>query len=174
MSKVSIIASTSAPAPDPAANLDWDFFQVCAIQSIEEPDKKLKSQTHIPHKYQNLISQFPSLTKPDFRNVKHSVEHSIDTGSSAPVRCKPRPLLPGSPKAIAGKAAWDNMESLGIIEKVNANDSQYYSSPLHLQDKPDGSQRPCGDFRLLNEVTLQGREESGRHPSGIIGCPPLV
>ena len=66
------------------------------------------------------------------------------------------------------------MESLGIIEKVNANDSQYYSSPLHLQDKPDGSLRPCGDIRLLNEVTLQGREESGRHPSGIIGCPPLV
>ena len=47
------------------------------------------------------------------------------------------------------------MIDLGIVEKVNANDSQFYSFPLHLQDKPDGTQRPCGDFRLLNDQTLQ-------------------
>ena len=105
--------------------------------------------------YMKLIKKYPSLLKPDFKNVKHSVEHCIDTGTAPPVRCKVRPLLPGSPKAIAGKAAWDQMEELGIIEKVDANDPSYYSSPLHLQDKPDGTQRPCGDFRALNDQTHQ-------------------
>ena len=46
------------------------------------------------------------------------------------------------------------MLDLGIIERVNANEAHYWSSPLVLQAKPDGSQRPCGDFRLVNDQTL--------------------
>ena len=38
----------------------------------------------------------------------------------------------------------------GIIERCQSN----WSSGLHLQPKPDGTYRPCGDFRQLNEKTL--------------------
>ena len=136
----------------------WEAFQVAAIQSIQSVHPVEQSQAEalqsLPEKYKKLISEHPSILKADFRNVKHSVEHSIDT-TGAPVRCKARPLLPGSPKAVAGKKAWDEMVSLGIVERVDPNEAHYYSSPLHLQDKPDGSQRPCGDFRALNDQTLQ-------------------
>ena len=47
------------------------------------------------------------------------------------------------------------MVELGIVEKVRADEPHYWSSGLHLQSKPDGSERPCGDFRLVNNVTLQ-------------------
>ena len=81
--------------------------------------------------------------------------HKIDTGNSLPVRTKARPLLPGSPKAVKGWATWKQMIDLGIVEKVNSTDQNYWSSALHLQSKPDNTERPCGDFRLLNNVTIQ-------------------
>ena len=149
--RVQKIAAISSP-PLVANNPEWALFQVSAVQQSGKNSDKAANK--IPTEYANLIKKYPSLLKPDFKNVKHSVEHTIDT-TGPPVRCKVRPLLPGSPKAIAGHAAWMQMVDLGIVEKVDANDSQYYSSPLHLQDKPDGTQRPCGDFRLLNDQTLK-------------------
>ena len=83
------------------------------------------------------------------------MEHVIDVGDSKPIRTKARPLLPGSPKAIAGYKAWKEMEELGIIEKVSPSDQNFWSAALHLETKADLSQRPCGDFRGLNSHTLQ-------------------
>merc|ERR1712115_395850 len=104
--------------------------------------------------YQKLIKEFPEILKPNFKEIKHSIVHSIPTGDATPVRSKVRPLLPGSPKAQAGKKAWDEMIDLGIVEKVRADEVNYWSAPLHLQTKPDLTERPCGDFRKLNEATL--------------------
>ena len=47
------------------------------------------------------------------------------------------------------------MIEMGIVERVRADEQHYWSSGLHLQTKPDGSERPCGDFRRLNDATLQ-------------------
>ena len=105
--------------------------------------------------YKNLLDKYPSILKPNFTEVKHKITHAVNTGDALPIRCKARPLLPGSPKAVNGKAAWDEMVRLGIVEQVNAADQNYWSFPLVLQTKPDGSERPCGDFRLLNDVTVQ-------------------
>ena len=44
---------------------------------------------------------------------------------------------------------------LDSMERVDPADAHYWSSALHLQTRPDGGERPCGDFRLLNELTEQ-------------------
>lgn len=45
------------------------------------------------------------------------------------------------------------MEQLGIIRRSNSP----WSSPLHMVQKPGGGWRPCGDFRRLNNVTVDNR-----------------
>ena len=90
-------------------------FQSFAISSLKElaPESIPKN---IPLAYQKLIKEFSSILTPDFKTVKHNITHAIPTGDSPPVRSKVRPLLPGSPKAVAGHAAWQQMIELGIVE----------------------------------------------------------
>ena len=59
-----------------------------------------------------------------------------------------------SAKAAAGKAAWEQMERDGVIERVKAGTNTDYSSALHLAPKPGGGARPCSDFRVLNAQTV--------------------
>ena len=110
----------------------------------------------VPTHYRQLINKYPSILKADFHaaTVKHGVEHKIETGDSIPCQAKVRPLMPGSPKAIQGEKDWRELEELGILEKVNPQDSNIWTSALHLAAKPDGTLRVCGDFRELNQKTL--------------------
>ena len=59
-----------------------------------------------------------------------------------------------SARAAAGKAAWEQMENDGVIERVEAGTNTEFSSALHLVDKPGGGARPCTDFRALNKMTV--------------------
>jgi cytoskeleton-associated protein 5 len=58
-----------------------------------------------------------------------------------------RPL--GGEKLEAAKKEFAGLEQEGIIRRSN----RQWASPLHMVQKPDGSWRPCGDFRRLNLVT---------------------
>ena len=80
-------------------------------------------------KYNELLKEFPSVLKPDFKKVvKHNCTHKIET-SNAPIFSKPRRLSPEKYKIA--KKEFEHMLELGIIRPSKSN----YASPLHMVPK---------------------------------------
>lgn len=102
--------------------------------------------------YNQLLAQFPSITTPDFKRptVEHGVQHFITT-KGPPIYSRARRLPPD--KLAAAKAEFQSMIDMGVIRPSNST----WSSPLHIVPKPDGSFRPCGDYRRINDVTEMDR-----------------
>ena len=77
------------------------------------------------------------------------VEHAIDTGSSHPIKQRPR----RTPVAFWGEEEKEVKAMLeqGIIEPSNSP----WSSPVCLVQKKDGSTRFCVDYRLLNDCSVK-------------------
>ena len=69
-------------------------------------------------------------------------------------KTKVRPLLASSEKSEQGRKIWEEMEAMGVIERVDPSTLTDYSSALHLVRKPSGKGwRPCVDFRPINLKT---------------------
>ena len=97
-----------------------------------------------------LIQEFPSLTSPVPKDtpVKHAVLHHIVT-TGPPVHARPYRIPPERLRVT--KQVFDHMVELGIIRPS----SDPWSSPLHMVPKKDPRDwRPCGDYRVLNTVTV--------------------
>lgn len=99
-----------------------------------------------------LLKKYSDILTPSFDSDsnKHGVEHHIVT-TGPPVHAHARRLDPE--KLEAAKAEFKRMEQMGIIRRSNSA----WSSPLHMVRKSDNSWRPCGDYRQVNNATVDDR-----------------
>ena len=107
-----------------------------AKESVEKKAKSVEDslKVHAPE-YVKLLKKYPRLLNPTFEKGEpaHGVYHRIDT-QGPPVTAKRRPIIANKARNEAGKAAWEQMERDGVIERVPPGTKTEYTSALHLVD----------------------------------------
>ena len=134
-------------------------FEVSSVEALGQEEEKVvvNDLESVPEgEFKEMLKRYPELLEFSFKTEepKNNIVHRIKTTDNDPIRAKVRRYPPGSPKAVQGKKAIEELEKLGIIEKVDPSKPTNFVSPVHFAVKPDGSLRTVGDFRLLNQKTI--------------------
>ena len=89
-----------------------------------------------------------TLTKSKITKPSANTYHHIVTQHQRPIKQRVRPLSPQRRKAV--EKEFLELEKSGIIRRSKSP----WASPLHVVTKKDGTFRPCGDYRQLNNLTI--------------------
>ena len=99
----------------------------------EDEKVNLAALEKIEGRWAKIIKKFPQILKNSFKSEPiHKVYHKIEMVDDKPIKAKVRPLLASSEKSIQGRRTWEEMEKMGVIERVHPSTLTDYSSALHL------------------------------------------
>ena len=122
------------------------------IDTFSEEEQPLPNLSHLTQKEQKQVTEIFNKNRKIMRTrielkKKHDTEHRIElTEQPKKPRIYPIPMA----KRLKTKEKLDEWLANGILERGQT----HMVSPISVQEKADGSIRPCGDYQAVNKVTL--------------------
>lgn len=129
----------------------WSTFHIkpicCSVEAEPIPVDTITLSDDQALKLEGVIKKFKATTPGQPLDKTSLIEHSIDTGSTKPIKQRYYPVSPYIQKEMDEELS--RMLSLGVIEKSNSE----WSNPVVGVRKASGKLRLCLDSRRLNSVS---------------------